>query len=110
MRAGQLDQRITFQARPTTKSATGADIPGAPVEFATVWARVRVSNSQRPQQEYQAADHLITKTKYDFTIRYLPGVTEQMEIVWNGRTFNILSAPDQGVRVPVMVIQAEEQR
>lgn len=108
MRAGELDQRISFVARPTTKSPSGDDVPGSPVTYATVYARITPAKGQRP--EFYQADRLNVKTKYDVRVRYVAGLTEDMEIIWGSRVLNILSIPDAGKRPGWLLILAEEQR
>ncbi len=108
MRAGKLDQKITYRTVPTTKSATGADVPGAPVDFATVYAQITPAKGQRG--EFFAADRLNVKTKYDLKHRYVAGLTEGMQVAWGSRTLNVLSVPDVGSRPGYMVVLAEELR
>lgn len=110
MRAGKLDQLITYQTVPTTKSSTGADVPGAPVDFATVYAQITPSKGQRG--EFFDANRLNVKTRYDLKHRYVAGLTEGMQVSWGSpaRTLNVISAPDVGPRAPYMIVVAEEQR
>ena len=107
MRAGKLDQKITFRTKPTTKSLSGEDVEGAPVEFATVYASVTPTKRLKP--EFFSADEWHVKTWYDVQIRYLAGLHEDMEIDWYGRTLNILSIPDVGPRSMRLMILAQEQ-
>ncbi len=110
MRAGKLDQLIIYQTVPTTKSATGADVPGTPVDFATVYAEVKVARGQRG--EFFDANRLNVKTKYELKHRYVAGLRENMQVAWGSpaRILKVLSAPDVGPRAPYMIVVAEEQR
>ncbi len=108
MRAGKLIHKITYQTVPTTKSASGADVPGEPVDFATVYAKITPAKGQRT--EFFAADRLNVKTKYDLKHRHVAGLHEGMRVKWGDRTLNVLSAPDVGPRVSYQVVLAEELR
>ncbi len=110
MRAGKLDQLITYRTVPTTKSATGADVPGTPVDFATVYAEITPSRGNRG--EFDAANRLNVKTRYDLKHRYVAGLTEGMQVSWGSpeRLLNVLSVPDVGPRAGYMIVLAEEQR
>jgi head-tail adaptor len=108
MRAGKLTEHIFYQLIPTTKSATGADVEGTPVRFASVYAQITPSRGNRGEMD--AANMLITQTRFDLKHRPLSGITEGMQVLWGSRILNVLSAPYVNQRMPYMTVVAEEQR
>ncbi len=109
MRAGKLTEKITYRTVPTTKSATGADVAGTPVDFATVYAEIKPAKATG-NREFLAANRLNVKTRYDLKHRYVAGLHEGMQVAWGARTLNVLSVPDVGPRAPYMIVLAEELR
>lgn len=107
MQAGKLDQFIVIQQRPTTKSDSGANIPGTPVEIFRGWASITVSGGRG---EVYSADKLGALTQYRVRIRNTSGLDETMEIVWGTRTLDIIDAPYLGPRPRFMSLTAEERR
>lgn len=108
---GKRTERVTVQRIPTTKSATGADIPGDPETVAQTWASILVSKRyNRP--EFFTGEKLATRTVYDVEMPYIPNLTEDMVILWEARgvSLNILQIHDQGQRNLSMLILAQEQR
>lgn len=91
LETGKLDREIDI----LHNTATSSDTVGTPGEtwevFARVWASVRyLKSSQRFLGGQETSERMIiVKT------RWIPGVTEKMRIVYEGRTYRIAGfAPD----------------
>lgn len=84
---GDLDQRITFQAKVNTSNGAGgfrtawADVADTP----TVWAQALPLMGREISQESGDA----ATAEYKFTFRYRTDISEVDRIVWNGSNFNI---------------------
>lgn len=89
MRAGKLRYSITVQSPGTTQDAYGQET-GSPVAITTAMADVvqlRGVELFRAKQVYPLATHRVT-------MRYQPGITPEMFIVFQGRTLNIVDVND----------------
>lgn len=107
---GERDQYITIQKRPTTKAASGADIPAAdPEPVISCWAKI-AEVPRGGRMEGLMADVLATKTEYTVDIYYVPGIDETMEIAWGTRLLDIIRVVDLGARPLNLLIYAEERR
>lgn len=84
MRAGNLDQRVTFRSRTITSGR--ANVPVEHWEDAfTCWAEVRdVSATERT-----AAPKLMPARTATFFVRWRSGVVETMQVRWDERDWNI---------------------
>jgi SPP1 family predicted phage head-tail adaptor len=86
-RAGELDQRITFQERVSTpdgmggSSFTWADI----ANLSSVWAHVR-PKSGREVTQY---DRVNAEAGYLFVVRNRSDIKPSYRIEWQGELFNI---------------------
>lgn len=104
-RAGELDQRITFQKRISTQDGYG----GSTFEWqniaalASVWAHVRVG-SGREVTEY---DRVNAELNYVFVIRNRSGIDAAHRILWDGEPFSIKSVKKQKSRAMYMEIEGE---
>ena len=86
---GELRQQITIQQLSTSADAYGAATP-AWSTLATVWAKVH----QLKGSEQFYAHQVVELATHEVTIRYLAGVSEQMQIVWGARTLKIENVND----------------
>jgi len=86
-RAGELDQRITFQERQSVPDGMGGstdtwvNIP----TLSSVWAHMR-PKSGREVTQY---DRVNAETSYLCVIRYRSDILEKYRILWDGESFNI---------------------
>ena len=89
---GKFDRRITIQQTTDIRDEFGAGVP-AWSTFATVWANAAPSggNEKTEGQKITATGIVL------FTIRYIAGIDEKMQIVYNGDTYNItnIDEPDR---------------
>jgi SPP1 family predicted phage head-tail adaptor len=104
-RAGELDQRITFQERVDTPDGYGgstftwADIP----ELSSVWAHIRVSGG-RESVEYQRVN---AETVYLFVIRNRSDLQASYRLMWEGEPFSIKSVKKPKSRALYLEIDGE---
>ena len=84
MNIGDLNKRITIQQASITPNTNGFEVETW-TDFKTVWANV----SNLFGREYYAAKEVKAETTVKFTIRYISGLTTDMRIAFNGKTYNI---------------------
>lgn len=84
MRVGDLRQRITIQQLSTTINDNGFE-GQTWSDYKTVWA----SANNLFGREYFQAMQVQAETTVKFTIRYTSGLTADMRILFNGKTYNI---------------------
>lgn len=102
MFSGRLRSRITLQRRSVTRDATGAEVETW-AELSTVWADIEAL----PGREFWASQAVTSSQVLRFRVRYLAGVTTLDRILYDGRLWNIRSAPpDPNSRE--LVLTAEE--
>ena len=104
MRAGRLRHRVNLQApNPTRSTETGASVP-AWVTEATFWA------NELPQG---AREFVNAQTRHGdlttvFSCRYRSDVTRAKQLVWDGRTFDILGFWNPDSRKRELLIACRE--
>lgn len=102
--AGKLRTPIAIQRRVTTQTATGA-VSYAWITFATVWAEI---DPKFGRETATGVPRMITT----FRMRYLPGVTTAMRVVWvdggANRIFDLTSAQDVNARHRELVLMGTE--
>ena len=84
MKAADLDQRITLQARSVVTDSVGQDAITW-VDVATVWAQCQAVRGR----EFFAAAQVQQETTVKVRIRWRAGVTPLMRLVWQGRAHDI---------------------
>lgn len=82
--------RITIEAPTRGKDAAG----NATLTWVTFAADVPAKWYAGPGREIMAADSVRAETVGRFAIRYLPGITADMRVQWDGRIY-ALTAPPQ---------------
>lgn len=88
MRAGALRHQITIQA-PTTTKTSGVQ-SDTWTDYAIVCASVRQMRAYEKvaaSAQWPGADSIIT-------MRYTPGVTGNMRVIFNGMIYSILGQPN----------------
>lgn len=85
MRAGKLRDRVTFQA-PTQSTGDGGQPTVTWADHRTVWADVHPKSMKELVRDQQptAQTEWIVETRYDSTL------TQQMRIVHDSQTLNII--------------------
>jgi SPP1 family predicted phage head-tail adaptor len=89
MRAGSLDREIVIQSFTEAQDASGQPIQTW-VTFASVYAHRR---DVRGQERFTSDQRMAIRTA-TFRIRWLAGVTEEMQIVDAGSTYRITGIAD----------------
>lgn len=89
MRAGKLKHRIVIK-----KPATGRDEAGAPNATPTLVAIVRAEVGFASGRERWANEHTVNNYDAVVTVRYRPGLLEDMLIEHEGRTLEIKNIID----------------
>lgn len=84
MNIGQLDQRVTLQARSVVTDALGQDTITW-VDVATVWAQCQSVRGR----EFFAAAQVQQEQTVKVRIRYRADITPLHRLVWQGRAHDI---------------------
>lgn len=104
MRAGELRRRVTIQQRVTTQDTFG----GQSQTWTDFAANVPAAIDPLSGRELMTAQATQSEVSHRITIRYLPGVTAAMRIVYQGRYFNISAVMNIEERNREMQILASE--
>ena len=91
MRSGKLNRRITIQKLSVAKNEYGEDIESW-INFRTLWAHVEPLRGR----EYWQAKQVVGEVTGRITIRYLDGLDEKMQVMYGGKTYNILAVINPG--------------
>ena len=103
MNPGELRHRITFQKLTTSTNENGFQIEEW-VDVKTVWAAV----SNLHGREYFEAAAIQRENTVKFTIRYLKGLDASMQILFQGKPYNITSIDNIKYKNELMEIKALE--
>ena len=103
MNPGELRHRITFQKLTTSTNENGFQIEEW-VDVKTVWAAV----SNLHGREYFEAAAIQRENAVKFTIRYLKGLDASMQILFQGKPYNITSIDNIKYKNELMEIKALE--
>lgn len=92
LQAGKLTQRITLQAPAITKGTSG----GITKVWADVAANVPAAVRHLSGNERQAssAGGQVAEARTEFTMRYRPGITAKMRVLYQGAVYNIRHVND----------------
>lgn len=104
-RAGELDQRITFQERLSVPDGIGGS-SFTWVDIATlssVWAHVRTAGG-REVTEYERVN---AEQSYLFVIRNRSDINAAYRIMWDGEPFSIKAVKKPKSRAMYMEIEGE---
>ncbi len=104
-RAGELDQRITFQERKSVSDGMGGYTDTwADIELlSSVWSHVRTSSGREVTQY----DRVNAEAGNIFIVRNRQDILESYRIMWDGEPYNIESIPRPKKRSMYMEINAE---
>lgn len=103
IRSGDLNRRITIQARDTTvdgfgqQAATWADV-------LSCWASIRPLSGR----ELLSAQAQVSETTHEIQIRYRSGITPANRVVYQGRVFNVLSVLDKDTKHKALTLLCSE--
>lgn len=96
MSSADYRRRVTLQQKGQMVDPDGFPSNDAWVDVATVWAAVE-PQTLRAHEFVGAAANVVEKI-VRVRIRYRPGVTESMRVVYNGRVFRIEAVVDEEER------------
>lgn len=88
MNPAQFNRRITIQSFTETENEQG-DIIKIWSDFKTVWSMIKTVQGR----EYLQAAAVQGENTVRFIIRYTTGITNDMRILYKGRTFSIVAPP-----------------
>ena len=90
MKAGRFKERITVQYKDVTIDAFGGEVEAWTDRYTNIWADPRPSGSSAAGGgEFNDDKQLQGTMKFEFVVRYLPGLEFSDRIVWNGGYFDI---------------------
>jgi SPP1 family predicted phage head-tail adaptor len=100
---GAMRHRITFQQMTSTLDAGG----GRAISYST-FKTVHAHIKQDSGREKYEQGVLEAKKVFTFTIRFISGLTEDMRIIFNSKSFNITSIINDDERNKYLIIKADE--
>lgn len=102
MKLGKMRYRIKF-LKYTATTDTDGFVSREWSEYCTVWADVTPISAK----EYFSLDTETAEVTYKIYVRYRPDIDTTMRVVWNNKTFLIISVLGD-VRNNIMTIMAKE--
>jgi len=93
IKAGELDRRITFRVKTVALNSFNEEIETW-ATHATVWGKVEENGGA----EALIANHEIATRRALFVIRHRTDLNEQMQISWDGNTWDIETTRQLGRR------------
>lgn len=105
MRAGPMRHRVTIQTRSIATRDSEGGVTESWSTYAKRWASIRPLRGE----ELFAAQQKYGKVSHEFSIRNTTGVTPEMRISYDSRTFNIVSAINVNERDRETLILATER-
>lgn len=104
MNPGLFRHRITFQHYTQTANAIG-DSVSAWTDHSTRWAMIKTIKGEEFIQATAVQGELTVR----FVVRYTKGLTNDMRIIYSGRTFEIIAPPinDDGLNKTLTIIGRE---
>lgn len=103
MRPGELRRQVQIQQRNSTQDSFGQRVQTW-ATVATTWADIQPLSGR----ELETAQAVRSEVTHTVVIRYRPGVTAAMRVVYQGRYFNVLSVIDVDTRHKVMQLLCSE--
>jgi SPP1 family predicted phage head-tail adaptor len=101
---GRMDRRITVQSFTTTQNAIGEPEKTWTALYTDISAEV----AQVGGREYFSADQRVAEADCRFYIRYRGDITEQMRIVYDGKTYDIKHIREIGRRERLEILAKAE--
>ena len=103
--AGRLRNRIDIvQPSATQDAAGGFDLNANVVVYSNIWASVEALNGT----EKFAAHEFISQASHQVVIRYLPNITSEMQVHFQGRQFQIEAVLNPDERTKSLVLLCVE--
>ena len=90
MKAGRFTDKITVQYKDVTIDSFGGEVETWVDRYVGVWAQPKaIGSSAAGGGEFNNDDQMQGTTKYEFVVRYLPGLELTDRIIWEGGYFDI---------------------
>lgn len=102
MRAGRLRHRVTIQQSTATEGSWGASRTWS--TYRTCWASIEPLRATETEQ----AERYSSEVSGTIRIRYDSGVTADMRVSWDGRTFRIVGVVNPDYRDRELVLYVVE--
>lgn len=103
MKAGEMNRRITIQAKTVTYNTYNEPIASW-TDIETIWAQVLTSGGG----EFYAAQKLHAETSAVFKVRYTSRINVNQRIKFGNRYFDILNIADpDGKRIDLLIAGKE---
>lgn len=102
--AGEFDRRIAIQAKGSGVDAEGGPVNTWPTTVCNTWARFGAPG----WRSARLAGSLQAEIAHEITIRYRPGLTAAMRVVYAGRNFEIKAITDEGEAHEALVLHCGE--
>ena len=103
MTIGEMRQRIAIQRVIISTNENGYEVE-TPEVIKVVWAKV----SNLHGKEFFEAKAVQAENTVNFTIRYISGLDQSMQIIFQGKTYNITTIDNIKYRNEYIEIQAKE--
>lgn len=104
MNPGRLDQRVTLLREELRKNELDQDVLKW-VDWTTVWAEVKPATGK----ELIEAQRIQPEQVYTITLRYIPGLTTAMRVMWQSRMLHVTAVSDAGPRSRYLSLQCVER-
>lgn len=85
--AGLLNQRVTFQTKTETISASG-NVTAAWTDSFTAWGRMKFEDGTAAESEI--ADKPTVQTRVTLIVRYRADIATGMRVKWGARYFEVM--------------------
>ena len=90
MKAGRFTDKITVQSVTTTIDQFGGEVKAWADRYTDIWAQpLPIGSSAAGGGEFNDDHQMQATMKYEFVVRYLPGLEYTDRIVWSGGYFDI---------------------
>lgn len=88
MNPSHFRHRVTFQIYQSAENTMG-DVVSSWIDHSTRWAMIKTVQGK----EFIQATAVRGESTVRFVIRYAKGITNTMQILYDGRTFEIIAPP-----------------
>ena len=102
--AGEMRSQITVQSATQTRDAHGGATETF-AEFVTTWAEINPLTAR----EFVSGNQITQDVSHRIRMRYYPGVTPSMRILFGARVFNIHSVINANERNKFMELLVKER-
>ena len=90
MKAGRFTDKITVQYKSVTIDQFGGEVETWEDRYTNIWAQpLPIGSSAAGGGEFNDDKQMMATMKYEFVVRFLPGLEFTDRIVWNGGYFDI---------------------